>query len=79
MARLSARAGGVTLQTLEIRVRGRVQGVGFRPNVLRLARELGLAGEVLNDSEGVLIRASGAASAMVSFLERIAGERTAMP
>ena len=74
MARLSARAGGVTLQTLEIRVRGRVQGVGFRPNVLRLARELGLAGEVLNDSEGVLIRASGAASAMVSFLERIAGE-----
>jgi len=64
----------MTVETLEIRVRGRVQGVGFRPNVFRLARELGLAGEVLNDSEGVLIRATGATSAMVSFLERVSGE-----
>jgi hydrogenase maturation protein HypF len=59
---------------LEIRVRGRVQGVGFRPNVYRLAHELGLAGEVGNDHEGVLIRASGSAWAMESFLERIATE-----
>jgi hydrogenase maturation protein HypF len=59
---------------LEIRVRGRVQGVGFRPNVCRIARELGLAGDVLNDAEGVLIRASGSQAAMASFLDRIAGE-----
>jgi hydrogenase maturation protein HypF len=59
---------------LEIRVRGRVQGVGFRPNVYRIARELGLAGDVLNDDEGVLIRASGAAEAMAAFLERIERE-----
>jgi acylphosphatase len=64
----------MTVETLEIRVRGRVQGVGFRPNVFRLARELGLAGDVLNDAEGVLIRASGTASAMASFVERVSAE-----
>ncbi|WP_237400837.1 carbamoyltransferase HypF [Rhodovulum sulfidophilum] len=43
----------------EIRVRGQVQGVGFRPFVWQLAREFGLVGEVFNDAEGVLIRAAG--------------------
>ncbi|MGQ7247699.1 carbamoyltransferase HypF [Halomonas sp. V046] len=46
----------------EIRVRGCVQGVGFRPTVWQLATRLALDGEVLNDGEGVLIRASGPAS-----------------
>ncbi|MBK5934737.1 hydrogenase maturation carbamoyltransferase HypF [Rhodovulum imhoffii] len=43
----------------EIRVRGQVQGVGFRPFVWLLAEDLGIRGEVLNDTEGVLIRAIG--------------------
>lgn len=42
-----------------LRVRGTVQGVGFRPFVLRLASELSLRGWVRNDAEGVLIRAAG--------------------
>lgn len=44
---------------LSIRVRGQVQGVGFRPHVWKLAREYAIRGRVLNDPEGVLIEAAG--------------------
>jgi len=47
-------------QAVSIRVRGQVQGVGFRPFVWQLAREFGLRGRVWNDPEGVGIEASGA-------------------
>lgn len=40
-----------------IRVRGTVQGVGFRPFVWRLARDMGVRGHVLNDGGGVEITA----------------------
>jgi hydrogenase maturation protein HypF len=58
----------------EIRVRGRVQGVGFRPTVWRLAHELGLAGEVLNDADGVVIRVTGADAAVARLIERLGTE-----
>ena len=57
--------------SIEIRVRGRVQGVGFRPAVWRIARDLHLGGEVLNDAEGVLVRLQGPSLAMKSFIERL--------
>ena len=44
---------------LRIRVRGRVQGVGFRPFVYATATRLCLTGHVLNDRDGVLIEAQG--------------------
>ncbi len=37
-----------------------MQGVGFRPFVWQLAERFAIAGEVSNDAEGVLIRATGA-------------------
>jgi len=60
---------------IEIRVRGCVQGVGFRPAVWKLARELGVTGEVLNDGQGVLIRAGGEPAVLASFLARLRRER----
>ncbi len=42
-----------------IRVRGLVQGVGFRPHVYRCATRLGVTGFVSNGPEGVLIEAEG--------------------
>lgn len=60
--------------TVEIRVRGRVQGVGFRPAVWRLARSLGLAGDVRNDADGVLVRVGGAEGAIATFIDRMERE-----
>ncbi len=51
-----------------IRVRGVVQGVGFRPFVFRLASSRTLAGWVLNGEEGVLIHLEGAETALDAFL-----------
>lgn len=49
---------------LRIRVRGQVQGVGFRPFIWTLAQDLGVTGHVLNDPEGVLIEAFGPAQTL---------------
>jgi hydrogenase maturation protein HypF len=62
------------MEQTEIRVRGRVQGVGFRPTVWRIARELGLSGEVRNDAEGVLIRVAGDSDAIADLLDRLERE-----
>ncbi|QCE32763.1 carbamoyltransferase HypF [Acetobacteraceae bacterium] len=43
-------------QAIELKITGKVQGVGFRPFVFMLAQELGLKGHVFNDSAGVTIR-----------------------
>ena len=53
---------------LRIRVRGSVQGVGFRPFVHGLAARFGLSGFVLNDSDGVLAEIEGATD---GFLEAL--------
>jgi len=62
------------LSAARIRVRGRVQGVGFRPYVWKLATELGLAGHVLNDGQGVEVVLQGEAGAIARFLERLPRE-----
>lgn len=59
------------MPTEEIRVRGTVQGVGFRPTVYRLAKACGLRGDVCNDGQGVLIRVSGSEEAITEFVARL--------
>lgn len=49
-------------------VEGRVQGVGFRPFVARLARQFALAGWVRNHSGRVEIHAEGPAAALDAFV-----------
>ncbi len=59
---------------LRVTVEGTVQGVGFRPHVYRLARELGLTGFVRNDSSGVVIEVEGTAGAVEDFVGRLRSE-----
>jgi acylphosphatase len=56
-------------ERLEATVSGRVQGVGFRYFVLRVASELGLSGWVANEPDGtVRVVAEGPRSALESLL-----------
>ncbi len=54
-----------------IRVRGVVQGVGFRPFVYRLARANTLGGWVLNGDEGVEIYLEGAEQGLQAFVREM--------
>lgn len=54
-----------------IRVRGIVQGVGFRPMIWHLARQHRLTGEVWNDGLGVMIHAYGSGENLEAFIRQI--------
>ncbi len=70
-SRVAGAAGRIRISLL---VRGVVQGVGFRPFVARLARELGLGGFVLNATGGVKIEVEGPEAAVFSFEERLVSQ-----
>ena len=59
------------VQRMHLEVEGTVQGVGFRPFVYRLARELELVGWVHNTMDGVVIEVEGHSQAVEMFLERL--------
>lgn len=59
------------IEALDIRVRGIVQGVGFRPFVYRLARRHIVSGWVLNDLEGVFIHAEAETRLLDEFVAEL--------
>jgi hydrogenase maturation protein HypF len=64
----------VTRERRRFRVKGVVQGVGFRPFVYRLAHRQGIDGFVLNDGEGVVIEAEGTPAALDEFVVSLSEE-----
>ena len=57
----------VRVERWRITVEGRVQGVGFRPFIYRLARARDLTGWVANGPEGVVLEVQGEPQAIASF------------
>jgi hydrogenase maturation protein HypF len=65
---LGRSAAAVAPRRLRLRIRGLVQGVGFRPHAWRLARRNDLTGFALNDQDGVLIEVQGEVGTFVDEL-----------
>ena len=65
--RSSPDSPAANIRRLRIILRGRVQGLGVRPAIARLAHHLGLAGEVYNSTAGLVIEIEGDATATVTF------------
>ena len=61
----------LAMEHAHIHINGIVQGVGFRPFVARLARELGVRGTVLNSTSGVDVQAWGSAQQLEELVRRI--------
>lgn len=65
---------GQTGRRVLVKVRGIVQGVGFRPFIYQLALRHGLNGWVRNQSDGVEIEVSGPAGPVGDFIGDISGK-----
>jgi len=62
------------ISTVQVRVTGLIQGVGFRPFVYRIALRHRLTGWVRNTNENVLIRISGKPSSIKGFIDSLRKE-----
>jgi hydrogenase maturation protein HypF len=65
----------LNIERLQARILGIVQGVGFRPFVYRLAKELELSGWIRNDESGVTLEVEGPHNTLLKFLERLHSEK----
>jgi len=59
------------LKTVKLIIKGVVQGVGFRPFIYRIAKELKLFGRVSNTSEGVVVYVNVDEDLLKRFIELI--------
>ena len=73
-AATSAHTQPQALVAEQMRVRGTVQGVGFRPMVWRVASQLGVLGSVSNDAQGVLISAVATPDLLDLLVRRVRDE-----
>lgn len=59
------------MKRYRFQVQGIVQGVGFRPTIYRIAKDLGLTGFVFNSSQGATIEVEGIPSSIEQFIHTL--------
>ena len=64
----------MTMLRRRLTINGIVQGVGFRPFIYSLARDIGLVGSVYNTSDGVKVEIQGSLSQLDQFESRLRPE-----
>ncbi len=74
MAVVDTQPDSTAVRRLRVRVRGAVQGVGFRPFCARLADEASVTGWVRNDGLGAQLEVQGPAAALDAFMVRLVRE-----
>ena len=62
------------MQALEVKIKGIVQGVGFRPFIHRLVRRHNLCGTIRNTSSGVTMELEGEQEEISAFLQELPHE-----
>jgi len=72
MGRVAVETGKEIAQKgVAARIKGIVQGVGFRPFIYNLARDNNVKGFVSNTAQGVYIEAEGTSQSVEAFLDAI--------
>jgi hydrogenase maturation protein HypF len=71
---LKGQKADILMKRQRISITGRVQGVGFRPAVYKIATTLGLTGYVYNHTNGVTIELQGAGQEIAEFIRRLQSE-----
>ncbi len=61
----------MTNARVRLEISGRVQGVGFRATMQRLALSYGVCGWVMNSAEGVLLEAEATPAVLEAFVQAI--------
>ncbi len=69
----------ILVKRQKILITGRVQGVGFRPAVYRIATALGLSGFVYNDTNGVTIELQGKEKKITEFISLLKSDTERIP
>jgi hydrogenase maturation protein HypF len=73
-----AEMGRARIEARRYQIRGIVQGVGFRPFVLRTAERHALGGWVRNDSDGVLLEVQGRSEVLEQFILEVRARAPAL-